>query len=1170
MRPLQHLVAVFLGIISIVPVPPVEASPATAASENSTATHVSSLLIAAAQQTAPLETPSKTQNGTVIKLLTNNDNPTLEQSFLNNETSFNINTRPWDSIPTSPDEKTLLRILNEESVLKKRRKEQDAHAPVSEQISRFNRRLRTPLVKRARAKLMIVGDSISQGMEGDWTWRYRLWQWLDNNKEDFEFVGPWTGTRQPPDPANPPSKPHIDGDPLPDTPPVVSGGYAEGVNSRFEKSHFALWGRQASQTKGEIKQMVEKYQPTHLLVLLGFNDLGWFVTGPDGTLASIKSIVDNARAANPNINIILGDVVQRSSLGFRADLPIITDEYNGLLKNAVPKWNTEASPVAMAYIRDIYSCETQACPSGHDGLHPNARGEYQIAYAFSLALFYGFGIGKSTLSIPTIILGRYNPVPTNVVASASPYGITVTWDKVYGARKYGVRSRYKGLTTWNEGTATTNRIDNTWVIKGSHFEYQIRVDNEVDGTSDWSQLVEAVAAPKTIGGPSVIHSLPTETGAKVSWSAVEGAEFYVALLFDSDLPGAWLSVVGVKGLSYTWESQYVGHRHVVAVQAWNSIGGGLPALGKTVVPGTAGVLPAPTNLYINSVDATTVQLSWCGGCQDTSYKLHVRSLNTALTDLSDWSASNAGSDTNTGVAYLVPGVWNYEFAITALNGDLESPMSDGLQAYYPGYTRGGGACSLCTIPQPDPNTPVRETSPSPLPVIPVIGGSANYKNHNCDEIFNEDMTLKDGKILWRALDVNAAWEEAVAFANKQKDVQFSQSIAAFFKATGAAATMDCLALNVDNGCADASFNCKDLNYPAGYVILNSMSNVASLLYQIYTSIKDASQDTWDDADNIAKTFNPTPPTDETALFILGIVENVFSMALAPGIGKALTGVLGEDEIEKAVEVSDELVDAGFAAVNEALSQPDNSVSTAESLQSQLKAMSTEWLKSWDSLNGVMFNGENPTILRKLIGDGAFLVRRGSGAFNMTKRAEKPIYAQLIPMAWSHETNDAFSSPSGVFILDSGIACKADDACPDYLDAHTTREASHDTCHCYKEKLYFLVQLTGPAEQHAAPPNAGIFYYGFSKPQALDKLTGERWGGVTLAKFIEGSVNTYVANGNKNGGYNIDFKDEKTMEALIKGESEDDITVPGVMLIPVCQSGEAWHNWDQYSLLLHYL
>jgi hypothetical protein len=26
--------------------------------------------------------------------------------------------------------------------------------------------------------VMIVGDSITQGLEGDWTWRYRIWQWF--------------------------------------------------------------------------------------------------------------------------------------------------------------------------------------------------------------------------------------------------------------------------------------------------------------------------------------------------------------------------------------------------------------------------------------------------------------------------------------------------------------------------------------------------------------------------------------------------------------------------------------------------------------------------------------------------------------------------------------------------------------------------------------------------------------------------------------------------------------------------------------------------------------------------------------------------------------------------------------------------------------------------------
>jgi hypothetical protein len=31
---------------------------------------------------------------------------------------------------------------------------------------------------------MVVGDSMTQGHEGDWTWRYRLWEWFDERGVD--------------------------------------------------------------------------------------------------------------------------------------------------------------------------------------------------------------------------------------------------------------------------------------------------------------------------------------------------------------------------------------------------------------------------------------------------------------------------------------------------------------------------------------------------------------------------------------------------------------------------------------------------------------------------------------------------------------------------------------------------------------------------------------------------------------------------------------------------------------------------------------------------------------------------------------------------------------------------------------------------------------------------
>lgn len=46
----------------------------------------------------------------------------------------------------------------------------------------------------ATEKVMIVGDSISQGLDGDYTWRYRLWQHFQSDGVTDAFVGPRSGT----------------------------------------------------------------------------------------------------------------------------------------------------------------------------------------------------------------------------------------------------------------------------------------------------------------------------------------------------------------------------------------------------------------------------------------------------------------------------------------------------------------------------------------------------------------------------------------------------------------------------------------------------------------------------------------------------------------------------------------------------------------------------------------------------------------------------------------------------------------------------------------------------------------------------------------------------------------------------------------------------------------
>jgi hypothetical protein len=45
--------------------------------------------------------------------------------------------------------------------------------------------------RQAGMRVMIVGDSMTQGAQGDWTWRYRIWEWFQDQSIAVDFVGPY-------------------------------------------------------------------------------------------------------------------------------------------------------------------------------------------------------------------------------------------------------------------------------------------------------------------------------------------------------------------------------------------------------------------------------------------------------------------------------------------------------------------------------------------------------------------------------------------------------------------------------------------------------------------------------------------------------------------------------------------------------------------------------------------------------------------------------------------------------------------------------------------------------------------------------------------------------------------------------------------------------------------
>jgi lysophospholipase L1-like esterase len=541
-------------------------------------------------------------------------------------------------------------------------------------------------------KVMVVGDSMSEGMEGDWTWRYRLWQWFQDQHVPVDFVGPYRGTKQP-DPAGPPAPPRLQNEP-PGNPsvasPPVSGAYHQDIAPGFDSDHFAVWGRQAAQDKDLIGPMVAQYKPDLILFGLGFNDMGWFVSDAHGTLDSTKALVDRARAAKPDVKMAVANVPHRLFIDGRQDLVDKTNQYNALLKDAVPTWSTSASPVKLVDWERAYACRTTGCPAGYDGLHPNLTGEYQIAYAYARTLNEEFGIGQSTPDhIPAFPARPISPV-SGLKAESVPSGIEVTWNPVFGARGYEVLYRVVGASDWNRAIVPSNRFDTTWTQDGWTWEYQVRTYNYTDGASAW-KMVSATSHPETAAAPGNIVTRATATGVDVSWDAAkspytDSIDRYQIITWDRDVPGSFVGSTGVRGTSAHIDGLVPGHHYLVAVATWNRAGGGFPGVARSVTIG-AGTPPVPTDVTVKSVDAATVQLNWKGSPEAAGYRVWVRDVNAPEGSNTQGPYITDGPEHQ--IAFLFPGNWNFEFCITAINGELESGKSSCVHVPLPPPSTGG-------------------------------------------------------------------------------------------------------------------------------------------------------------------------------------------------------------------------------------------------------------------------------------------------------------------------------------------------------------------------------------------------------------------------------------------------------------------------------------------------
>jgi lysophospholipase L1-like esterase len=348
----------------------------------------------------------------------------------------------------------------------------------------------------AAIPVMIVGDSITQGSAGDFTWRYRLWRHLQSVAPGaVDFVGDRTH--------------------LFDNVSGVQGSHAH-ADGDFDRDHHALWGRAILQEKDTIHSAVAQYRPRVLCILMGINDLA-YQTNPQQTFENLKQLIANARAARPDLQIVVGMVLTRYNFWDDVFEHVeAVNQFNGLVAT-LPQLSTDISPIRVA------RTDVGWDPRLHtwDGTHANGTGEVRIAAAFADAL--------ATLNIGAAFGGRWQvqwPGRSGTMTAYStatapgrvlepPYAIgrdraaSLSWGRAPNATAYLIRQLRSGGTEEHLPWPVPNTSFEPGYLWGGH-RYQFYV------------------VPINDGGKN-----------RLSWNAVPGATGYVIQQRDATANGSW-------------------------------------------------------------------------------------------------------------------------------------------------------------------------------------------------------------------------------------------------------------------------------------------------------------------------------------------------------------------------------------------------------------------------------------------------------------------------------------------------------------------------------------------------------------------------------------------------------------------------------------------------------
>lgn len=333
-------------------------------------------------------------------------------------------------------------------------------------------------------RIMLAGDSITQGSEGDWTWRYRLWNHLAATTS-IDFVGPHT---------------------------TLLGGSTEYADPAFDVDHSAVWAISCAEQAQTIRGTAQTYRPDVVVALLGINDLVGFQLTPEQIGQSTSLYIDEVRAANPEATVVVG----------RLPWPWVDGaaQTSALIAAVAASKTTPESPVVMADIPNL-----DRATETIDIVHPGATAELKIAAAVADALA-GVGIG-TPFPRPLPAVANIPRNPPHLTATAEDGSVLLRWSNPPGATRERVWMR--DTTTGTDWQALPLTVSDTqWRVgplaNRHSYEFRLQPAKKDLFSEVVSNTVVAKPMPNAVQG---LRVAPQRHGLQLKWLATAAGNYQV-------------------------------------------------------------------------------------------------------------------------------------------------------------------------------------------------------------------------------------------------------------------------------------------------------------------------------------------------------------------------------------------------------------------------------------------------------------------------------------------------------------------------------------------------------------------------------------------------------------------------------------------------------------------